>query len=94
MDKILAFSKKSKNVSIHYAAGNYDFHMLRLQNFAYPFNFVKTWRLEDRDCGCTYEFVHGYQFDLIQQEPIMESLCCVMSDGTGSFESNIWGVVS
>ena len=94
VSKIFALREKRKSLSIHYVAGNHDFHVLRLQNFAYPFNFVKSLRIEDRDCDYVYEFVHGYEFDLSQQEPIMEGLCRVMSDETGNFESDIWGALT
>jgi UDP-2,3-diacylglucosamine pyrophosphatase LpxH len=93
VNRIFALGKR-KDLSIHYVAGNHDFHVLKLQDFAYPFNFVKALRLEDRDCDYVYEFVHGYEFDSLQQEPIMESLCHVMSDGTGNFESDVWGALT
>ena len=93
LKKIFALRKK-KDLLIYYVAGNHDYHVLRLQNFAYPFNFVKTLRIEDRDYDYVYEFVHGYEFDLLQQEPLMEGLCHVMSDQIGNFESDVWGALT
>ena len=89
MDKIMNLKQRIK---VYYVAGNHDFHVLRLQNFAYPFDFQPSLTLQDGDYS--YCFVHGYQFDPLQQEPLMESLCHVMSDGTGNFESEIWGAVT
>jgi UDP-2,3-diacylglucosamine pyrophosphatase LpxH len=37
MDKIMNLKQRIK---VYYVAGNHDFHVLRLQNFAYPFTFV------------------------------------------------------
>jgi UDP-2,3-diacylglucosamine pyrophosphatase LpxH len=94
VNRMFALRKKNKDLTIHYVAGNHDFHVLRLRNFDYPFNFSPTLTLPDPDCDYVYEFVHGYEFDPLQQEPLMEGLCHVMSDGTGDFESDIWGALT
>lgn len=89
MNKIMNLKQR---VNLYYVAGNHDFHVLRLQNFAYPFNFQPSVALHDG--SYTYCFVHGYEFDPLQEEPLMEGLCHVMSDATGNFESEIWGAVT
>ncbi|MGA8856162.1 MAG: UDP-2,3-diacylglucosamine diphosphatase [Candidatus Bathyarchaeia archaeon] len=89
INKILSLTEK---MTVHYVAGNHDFHVLRLQNFAYPFSFEKTLTL--RDGKYTYLFLHGWEFDLMQQEPLMEALCRVMSDEAGDFESGVWATLT
>src|SRR5215467_1914860 len=74
-----------KTMTVHYVAGNHDFHTLQLQGHSYPFNFVRNLQLNVG--GYNYRFVHGWEFDRLQQEPLMEALCRVMSDGVGDFET-------
>jgi len=87
-DKILGL--RVRGIDVRYVAGNHDYHVLKLQNHSYPFNFQSELPLKDRDNNVTYRFVHGYQFDGEQQESWMEGLCRVMSDDVGDFESGLW----
>lgn len=87
-DTIRRIEALAKDVNVHYVAGNHDFHVLKLQDHAYPFQFAKDLRLSDGQRN--YHFVHGYEFDPIQHESIMEALCRVMSDQAGLFESGAW----
>jgi predicted phosphodiesterase len=89
MNKIMNLKQR---INVYYVAGNHDFHVLRLQNFSYRLDFEPNLTLHDGEY--TYCFVHGYQFDPLQQEPLMEGLCHVMSDATGNFESEIWGAIT
>jgi UDP-2,3-diacylglucosamine pyrophosphatase LpxH len=84
--KILAL--KSKGVQIFYVAGNHDYHVLDLNNPAYPIQFSKELSLNDGPV--TYRFVHGYEFDPDQKVPFMAFLCRVMSDTGGALESHLW----
>jgi len=86
IEKVMGLSQR--RVNVHYVAGNHDFHVLKLQNFSYPFNFVENLMLRDGDY--TYRFLHGYEFDPLQKKPLMEALCRVMSDQAGNFESGLW----
>jgi UDP-2,3-diacylglucosamine pyrophosphatase LpxH len=86
--RILAL--RNKGIDVQYVAGNHDYHALSLQNHSYPFAFRPELLLEDTASNVTYRFVHGYQFDLEQQEGWMEGLCRVMSDEVGDFESGLW----
>jgi UDP-2,3-diacylglucosamine pyrophosphatase LpxH len=89
IEVILELSKKA---TIHYVAGNHDFHVLQLKKHAYPFHFDKDLLLTDGQFK--YHFLHGYEFDAAQKEPIMEALCRVMSDEVGSFESGVWATLT
>ena len=84
--KLLAL--KSKGVQIFYVAGNHDYHILDLNNTAYPVQFSKDLTLTDGPV--TYRFVHGYEFDPEQKVPFMAFLCRVMSDTGGALENHIW----
>jgi len=87
-DKIFALC--DKGVKVSYVAGNHDYHVLRLQNHSYQFVFQSELSLPDDENKVSYRFVHGYQFDLEQQEAWMEGLCRLMSDQAGEFESGLW----
>jgi len=89
LEKITALQKKMR---VHYVAGNHDFHVLKLQNHSYPFNFVRNLSLTDGDYN--YKIVHGYEFDPAQDELLMEALCRVMSDEVGNFESGVWATLT
>jgi len=89
IEKIQALMPK---VDVHYVAGNHDFHVLQLQRHSYPFHFEKSLTVTDKNQ--VYRFQHGYEFDPLQHEWIMESLCKVMSDGTGNFESEAWATIT
>jgi UDP-2,3-diacylglucosamine pyrophosphatase LpxH len=86
IEKILNLSEQ--NIEVHYVAGNHDFHVLKLKDHSYPFNFEPNYSLTDGDY--TYTFKHGYEFDPAQKPPLMEALCHVMSDKWGSYESKLW----
>jgi UDP-2,3-diacylglucosamine pyrophosphatase LpxH len=79
---------KSKGVQIFYVAGNHDYHVVDLDNPAYPIQFSKELSLTDGQV--TYRFIHGYQFDPEQKIPFMAFLCRVMSDKGGALESHLW----
>jgi UDP-2,3-diacylglucosamine pyrophosphatase LpxH len=88
-DRIAALSE---SVQVHYVAGNHDFHVLQLQDHSYAFDFVESLSLSEG--GRNYRFVHGYQFDDLQQKPLMEALCRVMSDTAGDFETGAWATLT
>lgn len=87
---------KAKN--IHYVVGNHDYYMLKLNeryenNF--PFTVSKFLRLED--CGNTFYFIHGYEFEVLNLEPMTleeyegfsESMC-FNEDIIGGIEGDSW----
>ena len=86
---VIALTQK---MNIYYVAGNHDFHVLRLQNHAYPFTFLPNLAISDGNW--TYKFLHGWEFDPEQQPPLMEALCRVMSDEVGNFESGTWATLT
>jgi UDP-2,3-diacylglucosamine pyrophosphatase LpxH len=88
-DKILGLQKKMK---VHYIAGNHDYHVLRLQGHGYPFKFIKDLTLPQDNVN--YVFKHGYEFDEMQREHFMESLCHAMSDAKGDRDNNVWAALS
>jgi len=85
-EKIVLLSKK---MNVHYVAGNHDYHVLKLQNHKYPFNFKPILPL--RDGQFHYKFLHGYEYEIPPQNvQVYEALCRVMSDEIGDFESDLW----
>lgn len=89
LTRVTALQKKMR---VHYVAGNHDFHVLKLQNHSYPFTFLKNLSLTE--ASFKYRFLHGYEFDSLQREPLMEALCRVLSDGAGEFESGAWATIT
>jgi UDP-2,3-diacylglucosamine pyrophosphatase LpxH len=77
-----------KKMHVHYVAGNHDFHLLKLQGRGYPMNFLNEITLQQDGINC--RFIHGWEFDELQREHFMESLCHAMSDNKGDKETNMW----
>ena len=88
-DKVLVLQKKMK---VHYVAGNHDYHVLKLQGHGYPIDFMKDVAIQQD--GVNVKFMHGYEFDELQREHFMESLCHAMSDDKGNRDSNIWAALT
>jgi predicted phosphodiesterase len=88
LDIIIDLQKKIK---VYYVAGNHDFHVLKLQGRGYSVNFLKDLTLQQNDLNC--RFVHGYEFDEMQRQHFMESLCHSMSDQKGDRDTNIWAAL-
>ncbi|ABK14061.1 MAG: UDP-2,3-diacylglucosamine diphosphatase [Methanothrix sp.] len=89
----------SRKATVHYIAGNHDFHMLRmweLANNRFPFEVTKPLRLED---GMTkLFFIHGYQLEVLANpycksvsayETFSEGLC-IAGDDTGNAADKLW----
>jgi len=89
LDLIIDLQKK---VHVHYVAGNHDFHLLKLQGREYPITFLRDLTLQQDGLNC--RFVHGWEFDEMQHEHFMESLCHAMSDRKGDRATNIWAALN
>ncbi len=70
LDLIITLQKK---IRVYYVAGNHDFHVLKLQGRGYPINFLSDLLIQQDRVNC--RFIHGWQFDEMQREHFMESLC-------------------
>ena len=88
LDLIIELQKK---MHVHYVAGNHDFHVLKLQGQGYPLDFKMDLTLQQDGVNC--KFVHGWEFDEMQREHFMESLCHSMSDQKGERDNNIWAAL-
>lgn len=89
VDKVLSLRSKMR---VHYVAGNHDYHVLKLQGHSYPIKFVKDLSINQDNVNCVFR--HGYEFDEMQREHFMESLCHAMSDAKGERDDNIWAALS
>jgi UDP-2,3-diacylglucosamine pyrophosphatase LpxH len=87
--KLVALSSKIKVVLV---AGNHDYHALKLEDHEYPFQFLPDYSISSG--GTTYEFKHGWEFDLEQQPLIMELLCYNLSDSAGADRTAIYNAVT
>jgi len=88
LDRIEVLQKK---MTVHYIAGNHDYHVLKLQGHQYPFKFISDLTLDQNGVHCVFK--HGYEFDEMQREHFMESLCHAMSDDKGSRDNNLWAAL-
>jgi UDP-2,3-diacylglucosamine pyrophosphatase LpxH len=81
---------RRSGISIYIVAGNHDYHLLRLQDPGYHFEFHKDLSLNSSKEGLNYIFKHGWEFDLAQQPPVMEALCHNLSDDAGNARSRVY----
>jgi UDP-2,3-diacylglucosamine pyrophosphatase LpxH len=89
VDRVMVLQKTMR---VHYVAGNHDFHVLKLQGRGYPFTFLKNLTLQQD--GVNYKFFHGWEFDEMQREHFMESLCHAMSDQKGERDDHVWAALT
>jgi len=96
-NEIIFKTLESLNSKIHYIVGNHDYTLitLKLPENQY-FNVVKTLRI--RDGGATYNFIHGYQLEVLALlEPLTieeyESICISLCQRTGDFIGDILSVL-
>jgi UDP-2,3-diacylglucosamine pyrophosphatase LpxH len=92
MDVVNRIILLQKKMRVYYIAGNHDFHVLKLQGKGYPINFIKNLTLQQD--GVTYKFLHGWEFDEMQREHFMESLCHGMSDEKGNRDTSVWSALT
>ncbi|MDA4133084.1 MAG: metallophosphoesterase, partial [Thaumarchaeota archaeon] len=88
-DKIIALQKKMR---VYYIAGNHDFHVLRLQGHNYPITFYRDLTIQQGNVNVRLR--HGWEFDEMQREHFMESLCHGLSDQKGDRDTSIWAALS
>ncbi len=85
LEKVLRLQPRIK---VYVVAGNHDYHLLQLTDHRYPFEALPNLVLDGG--SVRYRLVHGWEFDLEQQPPIMELLCHNFSDSGGQLESGIY----
>jgi UDP-2,3-diacylglucosamine pyrophosphatase LpxH len=85
----------SKNVKVHYLAGNHDYHIRHLNRSSYPFGFSE---YKDPKEGIAlkegdkwYRFKHGYDLErgMAESEALFD-LMCSTSDEAGEFKSLVY----
>jgi UDP-2,3-diacylglucosamine pyrophosphatase LpxH len=81
-------------IKIYIIAGNHDYHLLKLKDPVYQYEFYKELDLPSSTGGLQYKFRHGYEFDLAQREPLMEALCHNMSDEAGDAKSMVYSLLT
>lgn len=70
--------KRSHNIEVNFVVGNHDYYLRRFkeEDFAYDFTFDQGLKLIDsRDKNVEYWFLHGDEFDFIQNEFFYDPLC-------------------
>lgn len=95
--------KKFSNLNaknIHYVVGNHDYYMLKLNeryDNNFPFTVSKFLRLEDS--GKTFYFIHGYEFEVLNLEPMtleeyeeFSESSCFNEDIVGGIEGNSYDI--
>ncbi len=75
--------------SVYFIVGNHDYHLRKLLDHDYPFEFLES--LHPLDAGTIrYRFVHGWEFDHAQHPAVMDLLCYNLSDEAGQDRSEMW----
>ena len=88
----------SKNVKVHYLAGNHDYHIRHLNRYSYPFGFRECKDPKEgiilKDSGKSYIFKHGYDLEpgMAESEAIFD-LMCSTSDEVGEFKSHVYSSI-
>ncbi len=89
IEKILTLREKRK-VNIRATFGNHDYHLKKFDDDSYPLKFEED--IVINDSGKNYRFIHGMQFDLLQ-DPIAMELLCHSSNKEGEDLSKIWSEI-
>jgi UDP-2,3-diacylglucosamine pyrophosphatase LpxH len=97
LEKILKLNVKN----IHYIVGNHDYYMNNLgERFGdnFPFTISKNLRLEDGDNK--FYFTHGYEFEVINMEPVTLDMyeefsekMCFSDDFIGGLAGHLWSLI-
>lgn len=83
---------EDEGTAVHYVLGNHDWYA-RHDVDAGTASFYTTDYAEDieiEDGGTTYTFVHGHQFDPVQQEAYFDLLAEVTDDALGDGFDQVW----
>jgi UDP-2,3-diacylglucosamine pyrophosphatase LpxH len=86
MEKLVELAS---SIKVCFIVGNHDFHLRKLEDLLYPFHFPES--MAAMQVGSTtYNFKHGWEFDVEQQPPIMEALCHNLSDEAGADRTEVY----
>jgi UDP-2,3-diacylglucosamine pyrophosphatase LpxH len=89
LESLLELKQKK---TLYYIVGNHDYHLLKLIDHKYPFEFKENLTLPAGNIS--YVFKHGWEFDDEQCPPVMEALCDNLSDEGGQIRSDIWSIIT
>ncbi|MHA2251621.1 MAG: UDP-2,3-diacylglucosamine diphosphatase [Candidatus Kariarchaeaceae archaeon] len=80
---------KKANISVNFVVGNHDYYMrnFKVNNYGYEFTYDEGLQLIDPDNKFEYLFLHGYEFDPIQQRIFFDPLC-FSSDELGQLSND------
>lgn len=88
-DTLYKLQRLKSVMNVYYVVGNHDYHVYRLRNFKYQFEFSKILALGESNR--TYLFEHGYGFDPVMNEVYFNALC-YSSDELGDIGSRAYAV--
>ncbi len=87
---------KDQGVAVHYVLGNHDWYarkdVFRGRLSYYTEDYAEMLTLTD--AGTKYTFMHGHQFDPIQDEWYFDKLALISDDAFGARFSHFWEVLS
>jgi UDP-2,3-diacylglucosamine pyrophosphatase LpxH len=98
LDVLNMLRSLSKNINVHYLAGNHDYHIRHLNRYSYPFGFRECKDPKEgitlKDGDKSYVFKHGYDLEpgMAQSEAIFD-LMCSTSDEVGEFKSHVYSSI-
>ncbi len=88
VDQLVALGSQMK---VCFIVGNHDYHLRELEDHGYPFQFLESMNpIVSGSASC--RFMHGWEFDLAQQPPVMEALCYNLSDDAGHARTEVYDV--
>ncbi len=87
--RLIAMHKGGMN--IHYIAGNHDYVVRHLKIFPNRFKFST--KVELKEDGVDYTFIHGWELDPDMNDVFFDALCYT-NDQAGRFADRVWEVYS
>ncbi len=87
---------QAAGTAVHYVLGNHDWYarhdVLDGRQSYYANDYSVALRLDEH--GSTYTFMHGHQFDPLQEEWYFDKLALISDDAYGSKFSHLWELFS
>lgn len=90
-ESVKKLSELGSSMKVYFVVGNHDYHLKELLDHEYPFEFRDSMDPVSYGPG-SYRFMHGWEFDLAQQPPVMEALCYNLSDDAGRTRTEVYNV--
>jgi UDP-2,3-diacylglucosamine pyrophosphatase LpxH len=82
---------QNSGVDVKFVVGNHDYYLRNIieKHYGYNFSFYKGLTLKDEKNNEEYVFLHGDEFDTLQ-DPFYYDILCYSNDDAGEFMESAW----